>query len=53
MKPKNISTLERAIGVLEGIKYGQDNDKLNDCLFYVIDMIGIVLTDEGGRNYDE
>lgn len=52
MKLKNISTLERAIGILEGVCWSVDG-KLENCLLNVMEILVAVLTDEQKEKTDE
>lgn len=52
MKLKNINTLERAIGILEGVCWSVDG-KLEDCLCNVMEILDSVLVDEQKEKTDE
>lgn len=52
MKLKNISALERAMGILEGVIWTVDG-KLEDCLLNVIEILEAVRADEERSKTDE
>lgn len=53
MKIKNRSTVERAIGTIEGVSYAVTDNNVRDCLFNVCEMLDAVLADEERSKTDE
>lgn len=45
MKVKNLSVLERAAGIIEGVYMAVD-EKIGECLMNVVEMIDAVIIDE-------
>lgn len=52
MKLKNISTLERAMGILEGVCWSVEG-RLEECLLNVIEILEAVRADEERSATDE
>lgn len=50
MKLKNIETMQRAIGIIEGISWAQTDEKLADALLCVVEMLDSVVESEAKEN---
>ena len=46
MKLKNIETMHRAIGIIEGISWVSTDEKLTDALLCVVEMLDSVMESE-------
>lgn len=50
MKLKNIETMQRAIGIIEGISWVSSDEKLADALLCVVEMLDSVVESEAKEN---
>ena len=50
MTLKNIETMQRAIGIIEGISWASTDEKLADALLCTVEMLNSVVESEAKEN---
>ena len=50
MKLKNIETMQRAIGIIEGISWASTDARIADALLCVVEMLDSVMESEAKEN---